>query len=101
MTGTAVPAKESFTLAANKRAGTPLSNSANPAGDTFNSTITDRGRQESGRRSRSREHARIRLDIFDAAQALRPGGNRLLFRFASGDDDYLLGALFAQVDARR
>ena len=40
-------------------------------------------------------------DMFDAGQALRSGGNRLLFRFASGDDDYLLGALFAQVDARR
>ncbi len=94
-------AKESFTLAANKRAGTPLSNSANPAGDTFNSTITDRGQQESGRVPAHVNTLGYDSDIFDAAQALRPGGNRLLFRFASGDDDYLLGALFAQVDARR
>jgi hypothetical protein len=93
--------KESFTLAANKRAGTPLSNSANPAHDTFNSTITDRGSQVSGRNPGHLNTLGYDSDIFDAGRALRPGGNRLLFRFASGDDDYLLGALFAQVDARR
>ncbi|HEV7628025.1 MAG TPA: DUF3344 domain-containing protein, partial [Streptomyces sp.] len=93
--------KESFTLAANKRAGTPLSNSANPQRDTFNSTITDRGKQESGRLPAHRNTLGYDSDVFDAQRALSPGGNSLLFRFASGDDDYLLGALFAQVDARR
>jgi hypothetical protein len=93
-------AGESFTLAANKRAGTRLSNSANPADDTFNSTITDRGNQVSGRSPAHRNTLGYDSDIFDARQALRPGGNRLMFRFAPGRDDYLLGALFAQVGTR-
>jgi hypothetical protein len=94
-------ARESFTLAPNRRAGTALSNAANPEHDTFNSTITDRGNQESGRVPAHRNTLGYDSDIFDAQQALRPGGSRLLFRFAPGDDDYLLGALFSQVDARR
>lgn len=93
--------KESFTLAVNKRAGTPLSNSANPRGDTFNSTITDRGRQVSGRVPGHRNTLGYDSDVFDAQEALRSGGNRLLFRLSSGDDEYLLGALFSQVDTRR
>ncbi|MGH3313236.1 MAG: DUF3344 domain-containing protein [Streptomyces sp.] len=94
-------ARESFTLAADKRAGTPLSNSVNPSRDTFNSTITDRGREVPGRTPAHRNTLGYDSDVFDAATALRPGGRRLLFRFASRDDDYLLGALYAQVDARR
>ncbi|OEV32126.1 hypothetical protein AN219_00830 [Streptomyces nanshensis] len=90
-----------FTVAANKRAGTPLSNTANPQNDTFNSTITDRGREVAGRVPAHSNTLGYDSDVFDAQQALRAGGNRLLFRFAPGDDDYLLGALYAQVDARR
>lgn len=93
--------KESFTLAANKRAGTALWNSANPQGDTFNSTITDHGREVPGRVPGHRNTLGYDSDIFDAQSALRPGGNRLLFRFAPGDDDYLLGAVFAEVGTRR
>lgn len=92
---------EVFTASANKRAGTPLSNSANPRGDTFNSTITNRGREVAGRVPAHRNTLGYDSDVFDARNVLRSGGNRLHFRFASGDDDYLLGAVFAQVEARR
>ncbi|NLU72558.1 DUF3344 domain-containing protein [Streptomyces sp. HNM0575] len=92
---------ESLTVSANKRAGTRISNSANPRDDLFNSTITDRGREVAGRAPAYRNTLGYDSDVLDAREALRAGGNRLQFRFASGDDDYLLGALFAQVDARR
>jgi hypothetical protein len=92
---------EPLTVAANKRAGMALSNSANPSHDTFNSTITDRGREVAGRSPAHRNTLGYDSDVYDAQKALRSGGNRLLFRFTSGDDDYLLGALHAQVDARR
>lgn len=93
--------QEPLTVAANKRAGTALSDSANPAGDAFNSTITDHGRQVAGRSPAHRNTLGYDSDVYDAQSALRQGGNRLLFRFGSGEDDYLLGALYAQVDARR
>ncbi|MFC4496610.1 DUF3344 domain-containing protein [Streptomyces ovatisporus] len=92
---------ESFTLAANRRAGTPLSNSANPAGDTFNSTITDRGSAAAGRVPAHRNTLGYDSDVFDAGEALRAGASSLLFRFASPEDDYLLGAVFAQFGTRR
>ncbi|WP_070016785.1 DUF3344 domain-containing protein [Streptomyces nanshensis] len=93
--------REPFTVAADKRAGTALSDAANPVGDPFNSTIADHGRQVAGRSPAHRNTLGYDSDVFDAQRALRPGGKQLMFRFASGDDDYLLGALFAQVDARR
>ncbi|WP_314171371.1 DUF3344 domain-containing protein [Streptomyces winkii] len=92
---------DSLSVAAGKRAGMPLANSANPRNDTFNSTITNRGREVAGRVPAHRNTLGYDSDLFDASQALRSGGSNLLFRFTSGDDDYLLGALFAQVDARR
>jgi hypothetical protein len=92
--------KESLALSVNKRAGTPLANSANPAGDTFNSTITDNGRDVAGRVPAHKNTLGYDSDVFDAQPALRSGGNSLLFRFGPGDDDYLLGAVFAQFDTR-
>ncbi|WP_241060646.1 DUF3344 domain-containing protein [Streptomyces marispadix] len=92
---------ESLTLSADKRAGTRISNSANSRDDLFNSTITDLGREVAGRVPAHRNTLGYDSDVFDAREALRSGGNRLQFRFASGGDDYLLGALHAEVDARR
>jgi hypothetical protein len=91
---------DSLTVSADKRAGTRISNSANSRDDVFNSTITDRGREVAGRLPAHRNTLGYDSDVFDARDALRSGGNRLQFRFASGDDDYLLGALHAQIDAR-
>lgn len=92
---------DSVLLSANKRKGTPLSNSANPKADAFNSTITNGGREVPGRVPAHRNTLGYDSDRFDAREALRPGGNSLLFRFTPGKDDYLLGALYTQVDARR
>lgn len=92
---------ESLTLAPNKRAGVPLANSANPAGDAFNSTITDRGKEVQGRVPAHRNTLGYDSDVFDASEALRSGAGNLLLRFASPEDDYLLGAVFAQFGTRR
>ena len=92
---------DSVLLSANKRGGMPLSNAANPGQDAFNSTITDRGREVKGRVPAHRNTLGYDSDRFDAREALRPGGNSLLFRFVSAQDAYLLGALYTQVDARR
>lgn len=90
-----------FTVAANRRAGTALVNSANPRGDAFNSTISNRGKSVAGRVPGHLNTLGYDSDVFDADEALRYGGERLSFRFPSGGDDYLLGALYTQVEAAR
>nr|WP_254666157.1 DUF3344 domain-containing protein [Streptomyces sp. WMMB 322] len=92
---------DSISLSANKRKGTPLSNSANPGSDAFNSSITNLGREVPGRVPAHRNTLGYDSDRFDAQKALLSGGNSLLVRFTSGRDDYLLGALYTQVSARR
>ncbi|WP_242586686.1 DUF3344 domain-containing protein [Streptomyces sp. MST-110588] len=93
--------EESLSLAGGDRAAVEIGDARNPLSDPFNSTITDGGREAPGRVPDHRNTFGYDSDVFDVRAALRGGGDRLGLRLASGDDTYLLGALFAQVDARR
>ncbi|MFG2137197.1 hypothetical protein [Streptomyces sp. NPDC048650] len=78
---------------------TPIAlwDAANPANDVMNSTITDFGR-DTLRRPAYRNTLGFDSDVFDLGPALRPGGDRIAFRFENRDAGYLLGALFVQAD---
>ncbi|MGW7491777.1 hypothetical protein [Streptomyces sp. NPDC054786] len=70
---------------------------ANPANDVMNSTITEFGRQTK-RLPAYRNTLGFDSDVFDITPALRSGGDRLTFRFTTRSPGYLLGALFLQTD---
>ena len=83
-----------------QRAGTPLSNPANPATTV---QLHDHRTREARCPDAFPAHPNTLgydSDVFDAEQALRPGGDRLPFRFASGETTTCRRALRA-VDARR
>ncbi|MFF8785443.1 hypothetical protein [Streptomyces sp. NPDC015125] len=67
---------------------------------TMNPTVTEFGRQ-SKRLPDRRNTPGIDSDVFGSTPALRPGGNRLTFRFTTRNPGYLLGALFLRTDTRR
>ncbi|GGZ18136.1 hypothetical protein GCM10010387_08210 [Streptomyces inusitatus] len=77
-----------------------LTDTANPATDVMNSTITG----PEGAISRQPAHSNTLgydSDVFDIGPALTAGGTRLTFLFDAGTGGYGLGVLFAQTDTRR
>ncbi|MEU9121795.1 hypothetical protein AB0C96_18375 [Streptomyces sp. NPDC048506] len=85
---------------ADRRRPLAVRDSANPAHDVMNSTITEFGR-EGARKPDFRNTLGIDSDVFDMRPVLRSGADRLTFRFTTRDPGYLLGALFVQADTRR
>ncbi|MER5178472.1 DUF3344 domain-containing protein [Streptomyces sp. NPDC002896] len=78
-----------------------LSNSANPANNVMNSTITDFGRPVIKRQPDYVNTLGYDSDVFDLKPALSHGGDSLNFRFSAESGEYFLGALFVQADSRR
>ncbi|MEW2632323.1 DUF3344 domain-containing protein [Streptomyces sp. NPDC048389] len=78
-----------------------LTDSANPADDVMNSTITDLGTTVSGRRPAHVNTLGYDSDLFDIGPALAGGADSLTFRFGAGKRGHFLGVLFLQADARR
>ena len=77
-----------------------LTDSANPATDVMNSTITGPGSAV------KRQPAHVNTlgydsDVFDIGPALASGGTGLSFRFSAENLGYFLGVLFVQTDTRR
>ncbi|MFE0189876.1 hypothetical protein [Streptomyces sp. NPDC059008] len=91
---------DGLTVQSGRRRPHALRDTANPANDVMNSTITDFGR-ETARKPAYRNTFGIDSDVFDLKPALRYGGDRLTFRFTTRDPGYLLGAFFFQADAGR
>ncbi|MEU9779010.1 DUF3344 domain-containing protein [Streptomyces sp. NPDC047968] len=87
------------------RAGTgrprPLTDAANPATDTMNSTVADLGRSSSDRKPAYRNTLGYDSDVYDIRPALRGGAHSLTFRFGGEENGYFLGALFVQADTSR
>ncbi|MFB6438905.1 hypothetical protein ACFCVY_19320 [Streptomyces sp. NPDC056411] len=77
-----------------------LRDSANPVHDVMNSTITEFGRESSGKPAHPNTSG-LDSDVFDVTPALRSGADRLIFRFTTHNPGYLLGALFVETDTRR
>ncbi|MBA4862209.1 DUF3344 domain-containing protein [Streptomyces sp. PSKA54] len=78
-----------------------LRNSANPANNLMNSTITDFGRSAFKRQPHYVNTLGYDSDVFDLKPALSHGGDSLNFHFSAGSGEYFLGALFVQADSRR
>ncbi|WP_327702955.1 hypothetical protein OG530_14885 [Streptomyces decoyicus] len=76
-----------------------VGDSAHPANDVMNSTITELGRRAK-RRPACRNTLGFDSDVFGIGPAPRSGGDRLTFRFTTRNPGYLLGALFLQADTR-
>ncbi|MGW2025736.1 hypothetical protein [Streptomyces decoyicus] len=91
--------KETLSVRAGRHRAQKVGDSANPANDVMNSTITELGRQAK-RRPACRNTLGFDSDVFDIGPALRSGGDRLAFRFTTRNPGYLLGALFLQTDTR-
>ncbi|MFC9241874.1 hypothetical protein ACFTZK_36295 [Streptomyces decoyicus] len=91
--------KDTLSVRAGRHRAQKVGDSANPANDVMNSTITELGRQAK-RRPACRNTLGFDSDVFDIGPALRSGGDRLAFRFTTRNPGYLLGALFLQTDTR-
>lgn len=78
-----------------------LSDAANPARDTMNSTIADHGRTVTAREPAYANTLGYDSDVLDLAPALRRGARTLALRFDGGSEGYQLGAVFVQAAARR
>ncbi|MFG2892724.1 hypothetical protein [Streptomyces sp. NPDC048248] len=91
---------DGLSVAADQGPPVSLTDSANPANDVMNSTITDYGR-DTVRLPAYRNTLGFDSDVFDIKSALRSGGDRLTFRFDPRDAGYLVGALFVQAESRR
>ncbi|MFI1305529.1 hypothetical protein [Streptomyces sioyaensis] len=90
---------DALTVRAGRHHPLKVHDSANPANDVMNSTITDFGRP-AARRPAYRNTLGFDSDVFDITPALRSGADRLTFRFTTRNPGYLLGALFVQADTR-
>ncbi|MFI1738254.1 hypothetical protein [Streptomyces sioyaensis] len=90
---------DALTVRAGRHHPLKVHDSANPANDVMNSTITDFG-QPAARRPAYRNTLGFDSDVFDITPALRSGADRLTFRFTTRNPGYLLGALFVQADTR-
>ncbi|MFI1156498.1 hypothetical protein [Streptomyces sioyaensis] len=90
---------DALTVRAGRHHPLKVHDSANPANDVMNSTITDFG-QPAARRPAYRNTLGFDSDVFDITPALRSGAGRLTFRFTTRNPGYLLGALFVQADTR-
>ncbi|MET7802059.1 hypothetical protein ABZS78_36605 [Streptomyces decoyicus] len=90
---------DALSVRAGRHRAQRVGDSANPANDVMNSTITELGRQAK-RRPAYRNTLGFDSDVFDIGPALRSGGDRLAFRFTTRNPGYLLGALFLQTDTR-
>ncbi|MFD0167906.1 hypothetical protein ACFVJH_27755 [Streptomyces decoyicus] len=91
--------KDALFVRAGRHRAQKVGDSANPANDVMNSTITELGRQAK-RRPACRNTLGFDSDVFDISPALWSGGDRLAFRFTTRNPGYLLGALFLQTDTR-
>ncbi|MFD9205173.1 hypothetical protein ACFVZM_02705 [Streptomyces sioyaensis] len=90
---------DALTVRAGRHRPLKVHDSANPANDVVNSTITYFGRP-AARRPAYRNTLGFDSDVFDITPALRSGADRLTFRFTTRNPGYLLGALFVQADTR-
>ncbi|MGY5082061.1 hypothetical protein ACWIGX_34025 [Streptomyces nigrescens] len=92
---------DTLTVRAGQHRAHTVRDTANPANDVMNSTVTDFGRPTM-RWPAYRNTLGFDSDVFDITPALRSGGDRLTFRFTTTrNPGYLLGALFVQTDTRR
>ena len=78
--------------------GVALSDAANPLGNSFNSTATDRGQARSGRSPGWANLLGIDLDRFDVTSALQPGSTSATITFSTDDDRFLTGVVAFSVD---
>ncbi|MFJ3226977.1 DUF3344 domain-containing protein [Streptomyces sp. NPDC086783] len=80
---------------------TALSDSANPADDVLNSTISEPGPAAARRAPAFSNTLGYDSDVFDLGTALRRGGDQLAFRLVAQQDAAWAGALFVAVDAKQ
>ncbi|MET7440436.1 DUF3344 domain-containing protein [Streptomyces sp. NPDC004082] len=80
---------------------TALSDSANPADDVLNSTISEPGPAVARRSPAFPNTLGYDSDVFDLGTALRRGGDQLAFRLVAQQDAAWAGALFVAVDAKQ
>ncbi|MEV6795119.1 DUF3344 domain-containing protein [Streptomyces sp. NPDC051320] len=92
---------DAVSVTAGSRKAFTLSNSANPANNVMNSTITDFGRSAEKRQPAYVNTLGYDSDVFDLKPALSHGGDSLRFHFSAEKHGYFLGALFVQADSRR
>ncbi|MCX4819040.1 DUF3344 domain-containing protein [Streptomyces sp. NBC_01142] len=93
--------RDGASVRAGNRKPVALTNSANPANDAMNSTITDVKRPGIKRQPSYVNTLGYDSDVFDIKRALTSGGGSLTFRFSAESRGYFLGALFLQADSRR
>ncbi|MGX4692146.1 DUF3344 domain-containing protein [Streptomyces sp. JNUCC 63] len=92
---------DSFTLTADQNGSANLSDSANPADDVLNSTISDPRTAPSARVPAYAHTLGYDSDVFDLAGRLRRAGDEATFRLRSQRDTAWAGVLFAAIDARQ
>jgi hypothetical protein len=92
---------DSFTLTADQNGSADLSNSANPANDVLNSTISDPGTAAPARVPAYAHTLGYDSDVFNLAGRLRHAGDEATFRLRSQRDTAWAGVLFAAVDTQR
>ncbi|MEV6314906.1 DUF3344 domain-containing protein [Streptomyces sp. NPDC051776] len=78
-----------------------LRDTANPADDAMNSTISTNGKTAAGRQPAHVNTLGYDSDVFDVTSAFKTGAEDLTVGFGTNKDGYHLGALFLQADARR
>ena len=78
--------------------GVALENDANPLGNTFNSTASDRGESGPDRNPADRNLFGLDIDRFDIASALAPGASSVVVEFSTSADVYLPGVVAFVVD---
>lgn len=78
--------------------GVALADDANPMGNTFNSTASDRGRTRPDREPAAVNLLGLDLDRFDIGGVLTPGSTSTTIAFSTAADRYLTGAVAIVVD---
>jgi len=78
--------------------GVALSDDANPVGNSFNSTATDRGVPRPGRDPGWPNLLGIDIDRFDVGGVLTPGSTSTTIEFSTAADQYLTGVVAFAVD---
>lgn len=78
--------------------GVALANDANPLGNTFNSSASDRGGTGPDRDPGHRNLFGLDIDRFDIATALAPGTSSVTVEFSTSADVYLPGVVAFVVD---
>ncbi|WP_199812779.1 hypothetical protein [Streptomyces sp. NRRL S-1813] len=90
---------DALSVRAGRHRAQKAGDSADPANDVMNSAVTESGRPAK-RRPASCNTLGFDSGVFGIGPALRSGGDRLAFRFATRNPGYLLGALFRRIDTR-